>query len=73
MKNNFFLVFLFLKTIDYGVVKTSLVKKVMTETDRKYYCPKYPYIDAPQGIGYGATISAPHMVTTYNKSFLFFF
>lgn len=34
----------------------------MTETDRKHYCPRTPYVDAPQGIGNGVTISAPHMV-----------
>ncbi|XP_026823971.1 protein-L-isoaspartate(D-aspartate) O-methyltransferase isoform X2 [Ooceraea biroi] len=34
----------------------------MNATDRaKYTQPGYAYIDAPQGIGYGATISAPHM------------
>ena len=29
--------------------------------DRQFYAPKYPYEDCPQPIGYGATISAPHM------------
>ena len=33
----------------------------MEKTDRKYYAPKNPYLDTPQYIGYGATISAPHM------------
>ncbi|XP_065364174.1 protein-L-isoaspartate(D-aspartate) O-methyltransferase-like isoform X2 [Calliphora vicina] len=33
----------------------------MTATDRKFYAPSNPYMDAPQGIGYGVTISAPHM------------
>lgn len=35
----------------------------MTGTDRKFYCPHNPYRDAPQPIGYGVTISAPHMVS----------
>lgn len=34
----------------------------MTETDRKHYCTRQPYVDAPQSIGNGVTISAPHMV-----------
>jgi protein-L-isoaspartate(D-aspartate) O-methyltransferase len=34
----------------------------MKETDRKLYCRvAYPYQDRPHSIGYGATISAPHM------------
>jgi len=35
----------------------------MKETDRKHYSPRNPYMDAPQPIGGGVTISAPHMVT----------
>lgn len=35
----------------------------MCQVDRgKYTNPNDAYIDSPQGIGYGATISAPHMV-----------
>ncbi|XP_031623824.1 protein-L-isoaspartate(D-aspartate) O-methyltransferase [Contarinia nasturtii] len=45
----------------FDVIKTRKVKELMTETDRKYYCPKTPYVDAPQSIGNGVTISAPHM------------
>uniref|UniRef100_A0A915IQH3 protein-L-isoaspartate(D-aspartate) O-methyltransferase n=1 Tax=Romanomermis culicivorax TaxID=13658 RepID=A0A915IQH3_ROMCU len=33
----------------------------MTAVDRANYCPHNPYHDNPQSIGYGATISAPHM------------
>lgn len=47
---------------DYGVIKSQKVKEIMTETDRKYYCIRTPYVDAPQSIGNGVTISAPHMV-----------
>ncbi|KAI8993493.1 protein-L-isoaspartate O-methyltransferase [Pilobolus umbonatus] len=33
----------------------------MKSIDRKDFCPRYPYEDSPQSIGYNATISAPHM------------
>lgn len=34
----------------------------MLRVDRSNYCPSQtPYADSPCGIGYGATISAPHM------------
>lgn len=33
----------------------------MLLTDRKHYCPRNSYVDAPQSIGYEVTISAPHM------------
>ena len=33
----------------------------MENVDRKYYAPSHPYMDSPQPLGYGATISAPHM------------
>lgn len=44
------------------MLKTSAVKKLMLDTDRAFYCPRDPYQDTPQSIGYDATISAPHMV-----------
>ena len=34
----------------------------MLQVDRGKYAKLNPYIDGPQGIGYGVTISAPHMV-----------
>jgi len=34
----------------------------MLQVDRGKYATCKPYMDSPQGIGYGATISAPHMV-----------
>lgn len=34
----------------------------MLAVDRGKYSKNNPYMDAPQGIGYGVTISAPHMV-----------
>lgn len=45
------------------VIKSDKVFEVMSSVDRgKYTHPSHAYIDAPQGIGYGVTISAPHMV-----------
>lgn len=39
--------------------------------DRGHYCLQgtrnLAYIDIPQSIGYGATISAPHMVNIENE------
>lgn len=54
--------FFFSLNIDFNVIKTRKVKELMTETDRKHYCTRTPYVDAPQSIGNGVTISAPHMV-----------
>lgn len=33
----------------------------MKKVDRGNYCSFSPYMDSPQAIGYGVTISAPHM------------
>lgn len=48
-----------------SLIQSSLVWKAMTQVDRACYVPsskrKDAYVDAPQPIGYGATISAPHM------------
>jgi protein-L-isoaspartate(D-aspartate) O-methyltransferase len=43
------------------IIKTEAVRKVLEMVDRGNYVPAYPYMDAPQGIGMGQTISAPHM------------
>ena len=43
------------------VIEKPEVAKIMEQVDRKFYCPSAPYYDSPQSIGYGATISAPHM------------
>lgn len=45
----------------HGVFKSPRVEAAMKIVDRKFYCPYHPYMDSPQSIGYGATISAPHM------------
>ncbi|PAV88678.1 hypothetical protein WR25_17254 [Diploscapter pachys] len=37
------------------------VEQAMLAVDRGDFTPSHPYEDSPQGIGYGATISAPHM------------
>ena len=44
------------------VVKHEDVERAMRSVDRGFYCPSNAYFDAPESIGYGATISAPHMV-----------
>ncbi|XP_066597944.1 protein-L-isoaspartate(D-aspartate) O-methyltransferase [Prorops nasuta] len=44
------------------IIKSDRVYQAMISVDRgKYTHPNHAYIDTPQGIGYGATISAPHM------------
>lgn len=55
--------FTFIFVLDNGVIQSPEVEEAMKEVDRKHYSPHNPYMDAPQGIGFGATISAPHMVT----------
>ncbi|RCH93042.1 hypothetical protein CU097_010613 [Rhizopus azygosporus] len=46
---------------DSHIITKERVFAAMKAIDRKDYSPKYPYEDSPQSIGYGATISAPHM------------
>ncbi|ALC46626.1 Pcmt [Drosophila busckii] len=46
---------------EYGVIASESVASAMVATDRKHYSPRNPYMDAPQPIGGGVTISAPHM------------
>lgn len=40
---------------------------VMKAVDRGHFVSTSPYLDQPQGIGYGVTISAPHMVINESK------
>lgn len=52
------------KLIRDGVLKSPKPITAMRNIDRIYFTPKselYAYADTPQGIGYSATISAPHM------------
>ncbi|XP_068681154.1 protein-L-isoaspartate(D-aspartate) O-methyltransferase-like [Montipora foliosa] len=44
-----------------GILKTQRVVEAMRKVDRGNYCTYSPYMDSPQSIGYGVTISAPHM------------
>ena len=44
-----------------GVIKSSIVEQAMLSVDRGFFAPSNPYEDSPQSLGYGATISAPHM------------
>ncbi|XP_049764178.1 protein-L-isoaspartate(D-aspartate) O-methyltransferase isoform X5 [Schistocerca cancellata] len=44
-----------------GIIRSKIVEEVMEQVDRGKYAKFNPYMDAPQGIGYGVTISAPHM------------
>lgn len=48
---------------DHGIIKSERVAQALMATDRKHYVASNlePYYDAPQRIGHGATISAPHM------------
>jgi len=51
--------------INAGRIKTQKIAEIMKSVDRKNFVPKnreiYAYADSPQPLGYGATISAPHM------------
>lgn len=49
------------KLKQHGIIQSSTVEAAMKAVDRKNYSPYNPYVDSPQSIGYGATISAPHM------------
>jgi len=44
-----------------GIIKADSVERAMIAVDRGDYTKHQHYSDAPQGIGYGVTISAPHM------------
>jgi len=44
-----------------GVIKSETIERAMLAVDRANYSPNDPYDDAPKSIGFGATISAPHM------------
>uniref|UniRef100_A0A1B6CBF5 Protein-L-isoaspartate O-methyltransferase n=1 Tax=Clastoptera arizonana TaxID=38151 RepID=A0A1B6CBF5_9HEMI len=44
-----------------NIIHSDGIEEVMLKVDRGKYVTKNPYMDAPQGIGYGVTISAPHM------------
>jgi len=52
----------FTNAAGYRYVKTDRVAEAMLAVDRGLFSKYNPYADSPQSIGYGATISAPHMV-----------
>ena len=43
---------------------------LLCQVDRAHYSPATPYCDSPQTIGFGATISAPHMHASAAESLL---
>ncbi|EFN52918.1 hypothetical protein CHLNCDRAFT_56300 [Chlorella variabilis] len=49
--------------IEVGVVRSPEVEAVLRSIDRRHFAEgaDWAYMDAPQSIGYAATISAPHM------------
>lgn len=44
-----------------GIIQSDVVEQAMLSVDRANYCNNNSYMDAPQSIGFGVTISAPHM------------
>lgn len=42
-------------------LKSDYIVKIMESVDRKDFIENSPYSDSPQSLGYGVTISAPHM------------
>lgn len=44
-----------------GIIRSESVENAMMSVDRGNYVKINPYMDAPQGIGFNVTISAPHM------------
>ena len=50
-----------------GILKNTRIAAAMKAVDRGLFCKNNPYMDAPQGIGYAVTISAPHMVIAHTK------
>lgn len=50
------------KLVSDKIIKSSSVESVMRSIDRGQFTGgNYAYYDSPSGIGYAATISAPHM------------
>jgi len=44
-----------------GIIKTLRVENALLFADRKRFCDSNQYADGAQSIGFGATISAPHI------------
>lgn len=49
---------------DNGNVQSKQVESAMLAVNREYFCTDDPHSDMAQKIGYGSTISAPHMHAT---------
>lgn len=64
----FILRFFYLDFAAHGIIENDSVASAMKAVDRADYCKNSPYQDSPQGIGYGVTISAPHMVSVNAQS-----
>ncbi|KAI9477599.1 hypothetical protein LPJ78_000052 [Coemansia sp. RSA 989] len=47
--------------LDAKIISSNRVASAMHAVDRAHFSKHSPYEDSPQYIGYGATISAPHM------------
>eukprot|EP00924_Labyrinthula_sp_SR-Ha-C_P005357 maker-scaffold_1-snap-gene-29.51-mRNA-1 protein AED:0.02 eAED:0.02 QI:88/1/1/1/0.33/0.25/4/227/275 len=45
----------------YNIIKSDRISDVMAKIDRGHFVKETPYADKPVYIGFGATISAPHM------------
>lgn len=52
------------------LITSHTVRDAMLAVDRAHYTSYAPYDDSPQGIGFGATISAPHMHASASESLL---
>ena len=61
LRNNLGLQNLIKNLVYEKVISNKFVEEVMLSIDRADFTDKDPYRDCPQGIGYCATISAPHM------------
>ena len=48
---------------EHGIIKNQRAIDAMLAVDRGHFVSSNQYMDSPQYIGYGATISAPHMVS----------
>ena len=56
--------------IGQGIIKTPRIEEVLTLVNRANFTKNDPQVDSPQPIGYGVTISAPHMVSGDNSPLL---
>jgi protein-L-isoaspartate(D-aspartate) O-methyltransferase len=41
------------------IITSQIVEKTLLSVDRKLFCDRNPYVDYPQSIGFGTTISSP--------------